>query len=139
LALHILFDECWPCTFSILASRSIYKTFIILTSHVYLSFSACPAIWLFPSLLCSLYSASDRFCHLPSWALLHYSVIMSLSGSAWSDHHPTNVAQPNHLSPSAYSFQSLRLTPAQPSFFMTVSFDPALKHHVFPFPVLVVH
>jgi len=53
-------------------------------THTHLSFSVCPAICLFSSPLCSLYSVSDRFCHLPSWALSPYTFIMSLSDSVWS-------------------------------------------------------
>jgi len=65
------------------------------------------------------------------------------AGSAWSsplsDHHPINAAQPAHPSPSACSSQSPRLSPTLVSIFVTVSYDPTLKHDVLTFPVLVVH
>ena len=56
-----------------------------------------------------------------------------------SDHHPNNAAQPTHPSHSVCSYQSPRSTPALASIFRTVSYDPVLKRHVVPFPVLVVY
>ena len=77
------------------------------------------------SLLVLCILLSDRFRHLPSWALPPHSVIMSLSDSAWSSlpfrSSPTIAAQPTHPIPSACSSQSPRLTPALQSIFLTLS------------------
>jgi len=77
------FGEYWPCPFSFLASQSLYETLILLTMLISAFERALQSgclVHLF--VLCTL--LSNRFCCLPSWALPHHSIMMSLSGSVWS-------------------------------------------------------
>ena len=76
----------------------------------------------------------------PVPSLIHKCLSQTRSGHLrLTEHHPTNAAQPTHPSHSDCSFQSPRFTLDLASIFRTVSHDPVLKHHIIPFPVLVVY
>ena len=116
----------------------------LLALHAHLSFSVCLTIWLSSSPLCSLYSSLCQILSPTLWILTPHLVMMCLSDlTVWSS---LLLRSSSYQDCSTHSSQPLGLLISvfqahlSPSIiFLTDSYDPTLKCHLFSFPVLVVY
>jgi len=132
LCLQALVPSSGPCTFrpcrapwALMPSgpRAFMPSCLLQVLISSLSWSSLPHM-LFNCLLDLLVPCillSDRFCHLPSWALPPHSVIISLSDSTWSSP-PFRYHLPTRLSP---------LTPAPQLAHLSLSGSPQPCHLFF--------
>jgi len=113
-----------PCNLSV-SFTSLFSVFCLRQIFPPTLMGPVPSLIHNVSLRLSLIMSTSQIIILPTRLILLTPATQSA--------HLTNAAHLTHPIHSVCTFQSPRLTPALPSIFWTVSYDPVLKHHVIPF------